>query len=77
MVVLVTAIQDANGSYIHYQIPAFATICSSPSLLRVGAEDLVDNRKDTLCGPEERTSRKQGCNILHWRPKRVYIPSSC
>lgn len=49
MVALITAIQDANGSYIHYQIPAFAAICSSPSLLRVGEEDLVGNRKNTLC----------------------------
>lgn len=75
MVALITAIQDSNGSYIHYQIPAFATICSSPSLLRVGEQDLVGNRKDTLCDSEERTSRKHGCNIPHWRPKRVYVPS--
>ena len=54
---------------------SFATICSSPSLLRVGEQDLVGNRKDTLCDSEERTSRKHGCNIPHWRPKRVYVPS--
>lgn len=58
MVALITVIQDTNGSYIHYQIPAFATICSSPSLPRVGEEDLVGDKKDTGCDSEERTSGK-------------------
>ena len=59
--------QGASGPGLHYQVPAFATICSSPSPTRA-------TRRKQVAIPRK-GHWEMRCYILPWTLERVYVPS--